>query len=106
MPSGLVIETFGSGNIPDDPEMVNDLKTLIEKGIPVLNLSQCPGGIVAQGKYAASLPLQEIGVVDGGDMTFEAGLTKEGGLLIACHARNGNAIGKTRDATGLRVDFR
>ncbi len=76
MPSGLVIETFGSGNIPDDPEMVNDLKNLIENGIPALNLSQCPGGIVAQGKYAASLPLQKIGVIDGGDMTFEAGLTK------------------------------
>ena len=42
----------------------------------ILNISQCPGGMVIQGKYETSKTLEEIGVISGGDMTIEAATTK------------------------------
>jgi L-asparaginase len=72
----LIIETFGSGNAPSSPWLIQLLKEQIEKGLIVLNISQCPGGMVVQGKYETSKWLQEIGVISGGDMTTEAAVTK------------------------------
>jgi L-asparaginase len=74
--NGLILETFGSGSIPKNEKLVKFLKDYIRGENPVLNISQCPGGEVEQGKYEASRVLNEIGVLDGKDMTFEAGLTK------------------------------
>ncbi len=72
----LVIETFGSGNAPSSSWFIRILKEAIEGGLMVLNISQCPGGMVAQGKYETSRGLNEIGVISGGDMTIEAAVTK------------------------------
>ncbi len=72
----LVIETFGSGNAPSADWFVNLLKEAIGKGLLVLNVSQCPGGMVMQGKYETSRTLQDIGVISGGDITIEAAITK------------------------------
>jgi L-asparaginase len=71
-----VIETFGSGNAPSDKEFIDVLKNAIDRGIILLNISQCSGGRVEQGKYETSLHLQEIGVISGVDMTTEAAMTK------------------------------
>lgn len=72
----LIIETFGSGNAPSTPWFIDLLKDAISRGILILNISQCPGGMVIQGKYETSKKLQEIGVVGGADMTLEAAVTK------------------------------
>ncbi len=72
----LIIETFGSGNAPSAPWFIKSLTEAISRGLIILNVSQCPGGMVIQGKYETSRALQEIGVISGGDMTIEAAVTK------------------------------
>ena len=72
----LVLETFGSGNAPTDKKFIEVLYKAIKKGVLIVNVSQCGGGAVEQGKYETSLHLKEIGVVSGGDITSEAALAK------------------------------
>ena len=73
---GLVIRSFGSGNAPTDPWFLKMVHEAIDRGVKVVNISQCDGGGVIQGKYEASRHLRDMGVISGGNMTFEAGLTK------------------------------
>jgi L-asparaginase len=72
----VVLETYGSGNAPTLDWLVEDLKKVIQRGILVLNVSQCQGGTVTQGRYETSKNLLEIGVIGGADLTTEAAITK------------------------------
>lgn len=72
----VILETYGSGNAPTSVSLLKALKEIIAKGVIVLNISQCPGGMVIQGKYETSRELQQIGVIGGADMTTEAAVTK------------------------------
>jgi L-asparaginase len=73
---GLVMETYGSGNTMNAAWFINLLKNAIANGLIIVNVSQCLGGAVKQGKYETSSSLQEIGVISGEDMTTEAALAK------------------------------
>lgn len=72
----LILETFGSGTVPGLPWFYTALEKSIARGLIVLNVSQCPGAQVIQGRYESSKRLLEIGVLSGGDMTLEAACTK------------------------------
>ncbi|MFN3316120.1 MAG: asparaginase, partial [Raineya sp.] len=72
----FVLETYGSGNAPTDKNFLKILEKAIEQGKILLNISQCYGGMVTQGKYETSQHLAEIGVTSGKDMTTEASVTK------------------------------
>jgi L-asparaginase len=72
----VIMETYGSGNAPTSGGLLKHLKQVIDSGVLVLNISQCPGGRVMQGRYETSRELQKIGVTGGNDMTTEAALTK------------------------------
>ncbi len=73
---GVVLETFGSGNAPTDVAFINALKTAIDKGIFIVNVTQCSGGSVQMGRYETSTQLKKIGVISGKDITTEAAVSK------------------------------
>lgn len=74
---GVVLAVYGSGTIPSEHvEWMTALTTLCESGAAVVAVSQSPKGVVEIGKYAASAPLADLGVIDGGDMTAEAAYAK------------------------------
>lgn len=72
----IIMETFGSGNTSTEDWFLELLKGAIADGKLILNISQCKVGAVALGRYETSRQLQEMGVVSGFDMTFEAAVTK------------------------------
>lgn len=73
---GVVLETYGSGNSPSESWFINSLDRAVKKGLIILNVSQCNGGRVIQGRYQTSKDLKKIGVLSGGDITTEAAVTK------------------------------
>lgn len=79
--SGLVLETFGAGNAPDrDDDLIGVLREACDRGVVILNVSQCLKGHVKP-SYAAGQILVDAGVVPGADMTPEAALSKLAFLL-------------------------
>lgn len=73
---GLIIETYGSGNTPIADWLSQELQTLKDKGVIVVNITQCTTGSVDQSKYQTGTHLQQSGVIGGKDITYEAAITK------------------------------
>ncbi|MEH6578526.1 MAG: asparaginase [Amphritea sp.] len=74
---GLILQTYGTGNPPDaNKALIDALEQASNRGVAVLNITQCPQGSVSQGAYATGATLNRIGVIPGGDMTLEAAFTK------------------------------
>lgn len=73
---GLIIETYGTGNVTNAKWFIDSLKALVKKGIPVINVTQCSGGGVNMGLYETSTDLKKIGVISGKDCTTEAAVAK------------------------------
>ena len=73
---GVVLSTFGSGNGPSNPEMIDILESYVKNGGIVLNITQCYSGAVQQGKYDASKQFLNAGVLGGQTLTTEAAITK------------------------------
>jgi len=73
----VILETFGSGNAPSHSEFIAILEKAVNKGVIIVNVTQCKGGgTVEVGRYGASLLLRKIGVVSGHDITTEAAVAK------------------------------
>ena len=71
---GLVLQTFGAGNAPDNqPNFLDALKGASERGVVIVNVTQCPRGEVSAA-YACGSALLECGVVPAGDMTPDCAL--------------------------------
>ena len=62
---GVVMKSFGAGNAPADEWFLDAVRQTVERGIVVVNITQCPNGCVHPQLYAA-----------GRDMTSEAAITK------------------------------
>ena len=74
---GIVIETFGAGNIPGDGNALLPIIRKAFQNVTVLTVcSQCPQGAVSLGTYETSSALKKAGAVSGLDMTTEAAVAK------------------------------
>ncbi len=72
---GVVLQTYGAGNSPTAPWFFDLLRRTIERGVTVLNVTQCIAGGVSP-IYESGMRLAEVGVTSGRDMTAEAAITK------------------------------
>ena len=73
---GVVLETFGAGNAPSHEWLYERLRAAVDRGVVIVNKTQCNTGSVSMGQYAVSLNLLKAGVISGYDITTEALLTK------------------------------
>lgn len=75
--SGIVLETFGAGNIPSNGgELIPIISRAFDSGSVIAVCSQCPSGTVTLGAYETSSALKRAGAVSGLDMTTEAAVAK------------------------------
>ena len=74
---GIVIETFGAGNIPGSADsLLPIIKKAFSHGTVITVCSQCPQGTVSLGVYETSSALKDAGAINGYDLTTEAAVAK------------------------------
>ncbi|HRG12728.1 MAG TPA: type I asparaginase, partial [Macellibacteroides fermentans] len=73
---GIVMETFGSGNAPSQEWFLNMLKDAVDRGIVIVNITQCSAGSVEMHRYETGHKLLEAGVISGFDSTTESAVAK------------------------------
>lgn len=74
---GIVVETFGAGNIPGDGNaLLPIIRRAFANGTVLTVCSQCPQGAVSLGAYETSSALKQAGAVSGLDITTEAAVAK------------------------------
>ena len=70
------METFGSGNAPCDEWFLKMLREAVDRGIVIVNVTQCRAGSVEMHRYETGHKLLEAGVISGFDSTTESAVTK------------------------------
>lgn len=73
---GVVLETFGAGNAMTYGWFLDELRSAVQRGVVIVNVTQCLGGSVEMGIYETGNSLQNAGVISSGDMTTEATIVK------------------------------
>lgn len=73
---GVILETYGSGNAPTVRWFTDALRRGVERGLVIVNVTQCQAGNVDMGTYETGIALSRTGVVGGEDITTEAALSK------------------------------
>ncbi len=72
----IVLKTFGSGNAPQKPWFINQLKEATERGVIIVNITQCSSGAVEMERYETGIQLLQAGIISGYDSTPECAVTK------------------------------
>ena len=73
---GIVLKTYGAGNSPSEPWFTSLIREATDRGVVIVNVTQCPNGGVHDELYETGNCLANAGVVSGHDMTSEAAITK------------------------------
>jgi L-asparaginase len=72
----VVLETFGFGNAPFDVGLMEQIRRWLQAGVFVMQISQCWHGSLLPGKYKTGKAMQDLGVFNGRDLSFEAAMVK------------------------------
>ena len=72
----VILETFGSGNAPTQKWFLDIISEADQRGLIIMNITQCIAGCVDMEAYATGIELKKMGVVSGYDSTLEAALAK------------------------------
>jgi len=72
----LVLKTYGAGNAPNNEAFLSAIEFIVNEGVLVVDVTQCPQGMVEIGLYDASAQLLDKGVISGLDLTPESALCK------------------------------
>ncbi len=86
----VVLKTFGSGNAPQKAWFINQLKEATERGIIIVNITQCSLGAVEMERYETGIQLLQAGVISGYDSTPECAVTKL--MFLLGHGLSNNEI--------------
>ena len=73
---GIVLKTYGAGNAPTDATFMRLICEAVQRGVVILNVTQCVNGGVDNTLYETGNSLAEAGVISGHDITSEAAVTK------------------------------
>lgn len=73
---GVVLKTYGAGNSPSGEWFTGPIAKAIERGVVILNVTQCVNGAVNSSLYDTGNTLARAGVISGHDITSEAAITK------------------------------
>lgn len=72
----IVIRSYGAGNAPQQEWITQLLRKATERGVTIVNISQCMAGRVEMSLYNSGYHLLKAGVISGYDSTIEAAVTK------------------------------
>lgn len=72
----IVMRSYGSGNAPQRPWLMKMLSEASNRGVNIINISQCAEGTVEMARYDTGYQLKNAGVISGYDSTVESAVTK------------------------------
>lgn len=72
----IILESYGSGNAPTKKWLLEMLSDAINRGVIILNITQCHAGHVDMEAYSTGILLKKMGVISGFDSTTEAAVAK------------------------------
>ncbi len=72
----VVMRTYGSGNAPQLPWLMQALTEATARGVTIINITQCAAGPVEMARYNGGYLLQNAGVISGFDGTVECAIAK------------------------------
>lgn len=85
---GIVMRSYGSGNAPQRNWLLRLIKEATDRGVAIVNISQCLSGCVEMNRYGTGYQLKDAGVISGYDSTVESAVTKLMFILAKYHDPN------------------